>query len=80
MGSNYYPAYPDKESEECFPIGTSDMCIHRAKMKVFTPSGDFVTVVVAPDSMSGVSLAEEDMLHFCTKDKTPKLVKGVVVW
>ena len=44
---------------------------------MFTPSGNFVTVVVAPDSMSSVSLAEEEMLHFCTEDDTPKMVKGV---
>jgi hypothetical protein len=47
VGSDYYPAYPDEESEECFPMCASDVC--RAKMKVFAPSGDFVAVVVAPD-------------------------------
>ena len=62
VGEYYYPAYLDVESEECFQIGASDVC--RAKMKLFTPSGSFVTVVVAPDSMSSVSLAEEEMLHF----------------
>ena len=46
-------------------------------MQVFTPAGDFVTAIVAPDSMSSVSLAEGEMLHFCTADEEPKLVKGV---
>lgn len=75
MGSNYYSAYPDKESEECFQIGGSDVC--RAKMQVVTPSGDFVMAIVAPDSMSSVSLAEGKMLHFCTADEEPKFVKRV---
>lgn len=75
VGSKYYPAYPDEESEECFPIRASD--VYRANMQVFTPAGDFFTAIVAPDSMSSVSLAEGEMLHFCAADEEPKLVKGV---
>ena len=55
------------EVKQSFPIGSRGVC--RAKIKTFTPAGDFVTATVAPYSMSSVPLGEEEMPHFCAADK-----------
>ena len=61
--------------DESFPIGLSNVC--RARMQILNAEGKFETIVVSPDSMSSVTLAEANTLHFCTPASRSKLVKGV---